>query len=348
MLNSDLSSTKLNINQRRYIGNKSKLMPWISSLIKKYTSGNSFFDVFAGTGSVTEYLIQDYKDYYINDFLYSNYVAFEAFFGSEKVRENKLDNYYNILSNITSRKYDDDYFEKNYGNKFFSNNDAIKIGEIRERIERAEDLNKREKAILITSLVYSVDRIANTVGHYDAYRKNIKINDRFKYELINTIDTHEKNIYIYREDANQLVKKIKADIVFLDPPYNSRQYSRFYHVLEQIVKWDKPKLFGVAMKPKAENISKYSRNVAPKVFNELVQNINSKYIVVTYNNTYENAKSSSSRNKITHSEILNSLNGVGETKVFEKPYKYFNAGNTDLGNHKEFLFITEVEQVEKN
>lgn len=342
MLNLNIDTPKFNIHQRRYIGNKSKLMPWISSLIKENTTGTSFFDVFAGTGAVTECMINDFQDFYINDFLYSNYDAFDAFFSNSPINQDKINKYYQLFTNIKSRKYDDEYFEIEYGGKFFSNNDAIKIGEIRERIKQATDLNNREKNILITSLLYSADKVANTVGHYDAYRKNVNIPDKFEFKLIDTVNTKGKNIHIYREDANELVKKINADIVFLDPPYNSRQYSRFYHVWEQIAKWNKPQLYGVAMKPKAENMSEYSRNNAPEVFDQLIQNINGKYIVVTYNNTYENAKSSSSRNKITHAQILRSLNRVGRTQIFNKPYKFFNAGNTNLKDHKETLFITEV------
>lgn len=338
----ELFPEKLEINQRRYIGNKSKLMPWISKLIEENTNGSSFFDVFAGTGSVSKYMFNDYKTFYINDFLYSNYVSFNAFFGNEAVSDEKIDKYYYEFQTIDERKYDDDYFEKNYGSRFFSKHDAAVIGEIRERIKRADDLNQREKDILVDSLIYSADRISNTVGHYDAYRKGVEIPDRFEYKLVDYMNTRGKEIHIYREDANQLVKKVHADVVFLDPPYNSRQYSRFYHVLEQIAKWNKPKLFGVAMKPKAENMSEYSRSDAPEVFDQLVQDIQGDYIVVTYNNTYENAKSSSSRNKITHQQILDSLNKVGTTKVFNKPYRYFNAGNTELNNHKETLFITEV------
>ena len=65
-------------------------------------------------------------------------------------------------------------------------------------------------------------------------------------------------------DANQLVRKVKADIAFIDPPYNSRQYSRFYHILENIVQWKKPKLEGTALKPQAENMSEYCRSDAPR------------------------------------------------------------------------------------
>ena len=41
---------KFNINNRRYIGNKSKLLEWIFEKIRENTIGNSFFDIFSGTG----------------------------------------------------------------------------------------------------------------------------------------------------------------------------------------------------------------------------------------------------------------------------------------------------------
>jgi len=341
-LKKNIDTKHFNIDNRRYIGNKNKLMPWISELIHEKTNGTSFFDVFAGTGSVTEWELPEFETFYINDFLFSNEIIFKAFFGNEEYDPDKLDELSVEYNQINGQREDDDYFSTHYGDKFFSHNDAVKVGEIRERIEKSTSLNDRERNILIASLVYSADRVANTVGHYDAYRKISEIPDRFVFGLITPEQTTGKQINIYRRDANELIREIKADVVFLDPPYNSRQYSRFYHVLEEIVKWDKPQLFGVAMKPKAENMSDYSKNSAPMVFDDLIKNINGRYIVVTYNNTYENANSSSSRNKITHEQILKSLNSVGNTQVFNKKYKSFNSGNTDLGDHKEFVFITEV------
>lgn len=335
-------SRNFNIQQRRYIGSKYKLMPWIKGLIKENTSGNSFFDVFAGTGSVTEEMLDDYDEFYINDFLYSNEIIFNAFFDNSSYDKSKILEYKDFFNSLTGRKIDDDYFSKNYGGRYFSTHDAEIIGEIRETIKQSNDLNKREKCILLASLLYSSDCIANTVGHYDAYRKKVDIKDRFEFRLVNPIDTSNKRIHIIRQDANEIVKNVRADVVFLDPPYNSRQYSRFYHVLEEIAEWKKPDLYGVAKKPKAENMSDYSRSRAPEVFDDLVQNIKSNYIVTTYNNTYENAKSSSSRNKITHNQILESLNKVGSTKVYKHNYRFFNAGNTSLDNHCEVLFITEV------
>ncbi len=138
-----------------------------------------------------------------------------------------------------------------------------------------------------------------------------------------------------------MVRKVKADIAFIDPPYNSRQYSRFYHVLENVVQWKKPQLEGTALKPQAENMSEYCRSSAPEVFADLIKHIDVKYLVVTYNNTY-NSKSSSSKNKITLEEIKDILSSKGQTTVYEKKHQCFNAGKTEFDDHKEFVFITKV------
>lgn len=332
---------RYNLENRRYIGNKNKLSTWISDLIDEHAEGNSFFDVFAGTGVVSKEMLGKYDSFIMNDFLFSNNVIYKAFFSNDSFDSNKLLSRQEEFDGIITNKEDDDYFSDNFGGKFFSVHDAKIIGEIRTRIEKDNSLNEKERAIMIASLIYSSDKIANTVGHYDAYRKKVQIADRFKFELVNPLDTSSKDIQIFREDSNELVRKVSADVAFIDPPYNSRQYSRFYHVLEGITKWDKPELSGVAMKPPVENMSEYCRSSAPKVFDDLIQNLDVKYIVVTYNNTYE-SKSSSSKNKITHDEILESLNKVGKTKTFETPYRFFNTGKTDLKDHKEFVFITEA------
>ena len=136
-------------------------------------------------------------------------------------------------------------------------------------------------------------------------------------------------------------KDLKADVVYIDPPYNSRQYSRFYHLLETLVKWDKPKLYGTALKPETENTSDYCKAKAPDRFAELIHDLNCKYIVVSYNNTY-NSKSNSSRNKIKLEEIKRTLSLKGPTKVFKKRHRYFNSGKTNFDNHHEYIFIAKV------
>lgn len=73
-----------------------------------------------------------------------------------------------------SEPQEENYVSKNFGGTYFSEYNAMKIGYIREQIEMlSEEINYREKAILITSLLYAMDKVANTVGHYDAYRRKL-------------------------------------------------------------------------------------------------------------------------------------------------------------------------------
>lgn len=336
------------IQNRRYTGNKHKLMPWISKLIfENCKNCHSFFDVFAGTGSVSNYLYDYFDRFILNDFLYSNEIIYNAFFLNELYNEKLLFEIKNYYNEIEANNLKDNYVSINYGNKFFNYNDAKKIGYIRENIEiryKRKEINYKEYAILVTSLLYSLDKIANTCGHYDAYRKIKNISESFIFELINPKKFDSKKLVeIYRCDSNKLANEVKCDIAYIDPPYNSRQYSRFYHVLENITQWKKPELYGVALKPKEENMSDYCKTSAPIVFNDLIQNLNVKYIVVSYNNTYD-SKSSSSKNKITLEEIETILSNKGETRRFEKRYKAFTTGKTEMNNHKEYIFITKVKR----
>ncbi|MBQ9315063.1 MAG: DNA adenine methylase [Clostridia bacterium] len=335
------------INNRRYTGSKHKLMNWIKELIEQNCEGNTFFDVFAGTGTVTESVLGEYDNFILNDFLYSNEAIYKGFFMQDDFDSEKLSRLQEKYNNISKFKLENNYVSDNFGGKYFSKNDAKMIGFIREDIEKkynSNELNEKEYYVMLSSLLYSLDKISNTCGHYDAYIKKDVVDDKFNYEMISPIKLEKgKAVQICREDSNGLARKVKADISFIDPPYNSRQYSRFYHVLENITKWEKPELYGTALKPKEENMSEYCKTSAPKAFKDLIEHLDTKYIVVTYNNTY-NSKSSSSKNKITLEQIENTLNSVGETKIFSKPYKFFNAGKTDFKDHKEYVFITKVKK----
>lgn len=326
------------LHNRRYIGNKYKLIEWIFSILEKECKGKSFTDIFAGTGVVAAVASKHFDEVILNDFLYSNHSIYKAFFDVGKWDQDKINSIIKNYNNINGEDLNENYFSINFGGKFFSKNSAKIIGFIRENIEEnKKNLTEREYHMLISSLLYSADKIANTVGHYDAYFKKESVEDIFFMRPVDPIDV--KSALIFREDANSLAKKIQTDIVYIDPPYNSRQYSRFYHVLETLTKWDKPKLHGVALKPEPENMSDYCRVSAKDKLAELVNDINAKYLVVSYNNTYE-SKSNSSQNKITLEEIKNILTKRGKTKIFEKDYRHFNAGNTDFNNHKEYLFVT--------
>jgi adenine-specific DNA-methyltransferase len=336
-----VKTNNINIENRRYIGNKTKLTNWIMDVISHDTKNvHSFCDIFAGTGAISDRALKMYDRVIINDFLYSNNVIYKAFFGKGAWNKKKLLLFVKKYNQLNPCLIPNNYFSQNYGGKYFEYSIAKIIGYIREDLElRKEDFTEKEFDILLTSLIYSIDKLANTLGHFEAYIKKPIIHRDFIMSLINA--RSYENVEIYREDANVLARKIQCDVVYLDPPYNSRQYSRFYHVYENLIKWDKPKLYGIAMKPQKENMSVYCQSKALYAFKDLVNNLNTKYIVVSYNNTYH-SKSSSSKNKISLEDLKNTLEKRGETRVYTHKYNAFQAGKTRLYNHKEYLFVTKI------
>ena len=327
------------IHQRRYTGSKYKLANWIIELINKYCVGSSFLEIFAGTSVIASLIAPKMKKIILNDTLESSRVIYKAFYGTGEYDIEKLEAF-KLKVNDKENTSKGGYFAKNYGGTYFSLSDCRKIEYIRNLIEKEKN-TPREYAILLSSLIYSMDRCANTVGHFDAYRRSGSVIDKFAFDLIQPLDLADVEVEIYNEDANRLAKKITADIVYVDPPYNSRQYCQFYHIYETIVRWDNSELFVVALKPKGRLLSDYCRSKAPHVFDDLIKNLNCRYIVVSYNNTYH-SKSNSSKNKITLEEIETTLTEKGYVQQFSTSHQFFNAGKTDFPDHKELLYIVKV------
>jgi len=336
-----MDAMSFNLENRRYIGSKAKLANWIFEILEREAkNAKSFADLFAGTGVISNLAVSKFKKVIINDILYSNNVIYKAFFENSSWKKEKLEELLKCYNTLKPKTIKENYFSENFGGKFFEHSTAKLIGHIRQDIENIkEKLTEKEYNILLASLIYSIDRLANTVGHFEAYIKKPIEKKHFNLRLINP-QTFGK-VEIYSKEANTLAREIESDLVYIDPPYNSRQYSRFYHLYENLVKWDKPKVFGAALKPKVENMSSYCTTKAKASFEDLIKNLNTRYIAVSYNNTY-NSRSGSSKNKIELEDIKTILKSKGNIKIFEHTHNFFNAGKTNFNNHKELLFLCEV------
>ena len=277
-----------------------------------------------------------------NDILYFNYICHVAWFGSQKYNEPKVETlvcYYNLV-----QPQEENYMSKNFSDTFFSAADCRKIGYIREDIEKrynAGEINARERAILITSLLYAMDKIANTCGHYDAYIKGATFEKHLELTLPLASNENNQNNQSYNEDANKLVERIEADLVYIDPPYNSRQYCDAYHLLENVARWEKPAVTGVALKMDRSKLkSDYCTSSAAKAFEDLVSKIKAKYILLSYNNMAEKGNGRSNA-KISDDDIMRILSRKGKVKVFSEKYKAFSAGKSDIKDNEERLFLCE-------
>ena len=335
----NMKTTK--INKRRYLGNKYKLLDFIKNTIASACQGiNTVADIFAGTGSVASAFTD--KKLITNDILYFNYICHVAWFGSQKYNEPKVETlvcYYNLV-----QPQEENYMSKNFSDTFFSAADCRKIGYIREDIEKrynAGEINARERAILITSLLYAMDKIANTCGHYDAYIKGATFEKHLELTLPLASNENNQNNQSYNEDANKLVERIEADLVYIDPPYNSRQYCDAYHLLENVARWEKPAVTGVALKMDRSKLkSDYCTSSAAKAFEDLVSKIKAKYILLSYNNMAEKGNGRSNA-KISDDDIMRILSRKGKVKVFSEKYKAFSAGKSDIKDNEERLFLCE-------
>ena len=330
------------INNRRYLGNKYKLLPFITKVVDKECSDiQSIADIFAGTGAVSSAFTD--KIIITNDLMYSNYICNYAWFGSETYNQQTIIDYvvhYNSLS-----KLKDNYMTDNFADTYFSRDDCAKIGYIREDIEKnykKKNINDRERAILITSLLYAMDKIAKTCGHYDAYRKGAEFDKPLELLVPLAARHNNPNNRCYNEDANDLIGSINADLVYIDPPYNSRQYCDAYHLLENVARWEKPEVFGVARKMDRTKLkSKYCTKSAAEAFEDLVGNITSKYILLSYNNMAEKGNDRSNA-KISDEDIMRILENKGTVKVFSESYKPFTTGKSDISENEERLFLCTV------
>lgn len=335
------------INNRRYLGSKYKLLPFIKKIVEENCDNiNTVADIFSGTGAVASAFTD--KKVITNDLMYSNYICHIAWFSNQEFSDKKIIDY--IMKYNTIKIDEANYMTKNFADTFFSYADCNKIGYIREDIEeqyKANKINDRERAILITSLLYAMDKIANTCGHYDAYRKGAKFEKELElYVPTPNHDLNENNI-CYNIDANELVKNIEADLVYIDPPYNSRQYCDAYHVLENVARWEKPEVRGVARKMDRTALkSDYCTIKAANAFEDLIKNINAKYILLSYNNMAEKGNDRSNA-KISDDDIIRILSNKGKVTIFTESYKAFTTGKSDIKHNEERLFLCECYKKEK-
>lgn len=328
-------NSHFDINNRKYLGSKNRLLDFLEKVITRNTPKKIgvFVDIFSGTGVVANRFRKFSKKVIANDILFSNFVINKVFLNSTKnnVKISKVEKIIIQLNNLAKKK---GYCYKNFGGTYFTKENAGYIDAIREKIEILKNnktITNQEYYVLLTSLLFAIDKIANTVGQYDAYLKHIgkasydkngkHLSDSNIYKKIALkmpIINFDGNNEVYNTDANKLIKEIKCDVLYLDPPYNHRQYIDSYHLLENIIRWEKPEVFGKTKKFLRDYLkSKYSKKGhAIYAFEDLINNARCKHIFLSYNN----------EGIIPDEEIERIFKNKGILKIYKIPYKIFGNG----------------------
>ncbi len=331
------------INNRRYLGNKFKLIPFIRRVVDE-ECGNvrSVLDAFSGTGSVSFAFLD--KQLFVNDMMYCNYLAALCWFSPQDFDTKKITELLEYYNNADT-SMEDNYMFQTFRDTYFSADVCRKIGFVREDAERrfaAGELNERERAAVITSLVYAMDRISNTYGHYDSYIQHATYNNDFELRLPKLDYPLNAENSCFNMDANVLAPEVICDLAYLDPPYNSRNYCDAYHLLENVARWEKPAVEGVARKmDRSAMKSEYCKVTANESLEDLVNHLQCRYILLSYNNNGQKLQVRSNA-KISDSEIMRILGNRGEVKVFTQDFKPFSAGRGENVGNQERLFLCDV------
>lgn len=317
-----------------YIGSKLSLIDFIKESIKEtvgYKNGKDliFSDLFAGTGVVGASFKKE------GFFVISNDIQHYSYILNKYLIENNSEINFELIENLNNLKGVEGFIYKNYclgsGSKrnYFLDINGKKCDSIRLEIENLYINNKiseNEYNALLASLLNSIDKVANTASVYGAFLKKLKksATKELKLELIPYIKG--KKGKVYNEKVEDLIKKIEGDILYLDPPYNERQYSANYHLLETISKYDSPIINGkTGLRDYKEQKSLFcSKKTVEKVFEELIKEAKFKYIFLSYNN--EGLMSLNTIKKI--------MEKYGEYKLYTKDYKRFKADKEENRNHK--------------
>lgn len=313
-----------------YIGSKYSLLDFLKNTIEDVTGfkngeGKIFGDLFAGTGIVGA----TFKDlgYKVisNDMQYYSTVLCKHYI------ENSADIDTSLLNTLNELPGTEGFIYKNYclgsgsERQYYSDENGKKCDAIRmylENLKREGKLSEREYYYYLASLINSIDKYANTASVYGAFLKHLKKSAAkdFKLELLPIYKTGPEG-KVFNENINDVVKKeeVKGDVLYLDPPYNARQYCSNYHMLETIAKYDNPVISGkTGLRSYADQKSKYcSRRTVLEDFDDLIKNAKFKYIFLSYNN----------EGLMTLDEIRNIMEKYGEYRVYTTDYKRFRADN---------------------
>jgi len=347
----------------KYAGSKLKIIPFILETIKDLEI-KTVLDGFSGTTRVSQAFAQAGYDVVSNDVAHWSEVSAKCFLLHDKEKQY----YQKILDELNALKGYDGWFTKNYGGDEtmevkmpFQKKNTRKLDAIRDRIEEL-NLDDIDKAVVLTSLLFALDAVDSTLGHFVSYLSSWSkrsYNDLVLKlpELKSTTGSHK----VLREDIFKVVEDGSFDLAYFDPPYGSNnekmppsrvRYASYYHIWTTVIKNDKPEIFGKVNRREDSRdlvagsiFEEYRRNdtghfIAMEAIRTLIKKTKAKYVLLSY----------SSGGRATKQELETILNETGKVlKIIEIDYKknimasmsWTNEWLNSNDAHKEYLFLME-------
>ena len=338
----------------RFIGCKTLLLENIKEVVdEKAPDAKSFCDIFSGTATVARYFKQWYEEY-SNDLLFFSYVLQKGTVENDEVpkfdvlkSELKISDpidYFNTMeiSDMESLPKEKRFFQNTYapcgGRMYINDENALRIDYARNTVEdwfEKKLISESEYFYLVACIVEGVPFVSNTSGTYGAFHKKWERRSFKKYEVFRLdVNSNGKKNKSYNCDGVELLKHISGDVLYIDPPYNGRQYLPNYHVLETAAKYDFPEVRGITGQRPYEN-QKSDFCLKTKVaaaFEELIKNAQFKHIILSY-----------STDGLMSTDIIEEIMkkyGKPDTfKIYEIPYRRYKSRNATLTDQLKELLV---------
>lgn len=290
----------IDLANRKYLGSKRLLAKSILDvMLEERPVPDVFLDGFAGTGAVgAEALSRGCRCVVAVDNLFSNTLILRgfAFATRHRGREGPLASRIDELNRLPGL---DGYVTASFAGTYFSRDNCRRMDAAREHIEGWREVGRiddDEHAYLLAGLLLGADRVANTVGQYDAYLKHMGspsvsagrhlVDSRVytPFRILPLTPLRGGEIAVITGDLVTLAASIDADVAYLDPPYNGRQYCDCYHVLENLARWQKPELSGKTRKFPREGLrsSFSSRRSVRAAFVALLAAVRAPHVYLSY------------------------------------------------------------------
>lgn len=322
-----------------YIGNKEKIVEWISSLLP--SDAKSFFDVFAGGCSVAYMAKGKGLQVYANDILNINYQIAEALIENPNETLNETD-----LKIIFEGEPFKGFMTTNYTNLFYFEEECMQLDLYRANIEKLSTKYKKALALtlirraMIRKMPYSrftikwdkVRQLRDEEFSYQHYKRRRHYhNQSFRFHFEDNLKEYNESVFdngknneAYNLDVYEALNKIKADIIYMDPPYagTMNDYFGFYGLLDSYIT-------STVVEPFGNNF--IDKKTIIKQFDNLFCKLgNYKYWMLSYN----------SRSKPSKEELLQLLSKYSDNViVHEMPYAYKVTGKEKKNKDIEYLFI---------
>ena len=327
-----------------YIGSKKKLSAFILECVREVVGNDltemDFCDLFAGTGIVGRTFKPLVRSVTGNDTEYYSYVLNQNYIVNHKPlpRAEFLVAELNALPPQSGFIYQEYSQGGSGGRMYFSGDNGRKIDAVRTKIEEwhlTHYIDDREYYFLLCSLLESADAVANTASVYGAYLKKIKAsaaNPLVIAPAYFTVNDHEHRVFSM--DANELIERIHGDILYLDPPYNTRQYGANYHLLNTIASYKPFSPKGKTGLPQYTKSLYCSRTQVAVAFEDLIRKAQFRYIFLSYNN----------EGLLSSDTIRTIMSRYGKYSLFSTDYQRFKADSSTHRAHKakatvEFLHV---------